>query len=283
MFSRNSEADENIRSGERTFEYKEGKYNLPNDKALVYYSAILLTSFKLIADSELGTGIWAIDFGKTWPSRLFCYFNQFSAKQYPSSQVLGIDLSAMQPLSPPPNCRFKIHDAESDWDFPEKFDYIHGRAVISCFEDPSSILRKAFDSLATNGYLEMQDIIFPAQWIGDAPIDSYLYRSIEMIVAGAAKLGRPWTNVKHYKRWMEEIGFEGVTERVFYCPLGVWAEGDHYKDLGMHWQILALAGLEAASSRFLGAAGLSGEEIKTFIEGVKRDMKDPSMHAFVAM
>ncbi len=47
-----------------------------------------------------------------------------------------------QTISIPPNCQFEINDAEDDWLFPQKFDFIHGRTLATCFKEPLSIIKK---------------------------------------------------------------------------------------------------------------------------------------------
>ena len=49
------------------------------------------------------------------------------ADEFPSAAVIGTDLSPIQPSWVPPNAKFVIEDAESDWLYsPAKaFDYIH--------------------------------------------------------------------------------------------------------------------------------------------------------------
>lgn len=37
------------------------------------------------------------------------------ADEYPSAQVLGIDLSPEQPTWVPPNCKFEVDDFELEW------------------------------------------------------------------------------------------------------------------------------------------------------------------------
>ena len=54
---------------------------------------------KEILDLGTGTGIWCIDMADT----------------YPDCQVLGTDLSPVQPSWAPPNCRFEVDDFEQDW------------------------------------------------------------------------------------------------------------------------------------------------------------------------
>ena len=58
-----------------------------------------------------------------------CVFRDF-ADEYPSSEVIGVDLSPIQPASVPPNCRFVVDDVNEAWQYPDnKFDLIHIRAM----------------------------------------------------------------------------------------------------------------------------------------------------------
>ncbi|KAH8661000.1 S-adenosyl-L-methionine-dependent methyltransferase, partial [Ilyonectria robusta] len=52
-----------------------------------------------VLDLGTGTGIWAMAF----------------ADDYPSAEVLGTDLSPIQPKWTPPNCFFEVDDYEEDW------------------------------------------------------------------------------------------------------------------------------------------------------------------------
>jgi hypothetical protein len=152
----------------------------------------------------------------------------------------------------PTNCRFEIDDAEEEWVFSEKFDYIHGRALATCFKDPSIVLRHAFNSLIPGGYLELQDGCFPMRYIGEPPVDSHIYKWNEIVIAGGEKSGRPWTNVQHYKRWMEEIGFEEVVVKEFFWPLNPWAKGKYFKTIGEWFGADLLSGLEGVSLKVMG-------------------------------
>ena len=47
---------------------------------------------------------------------------------YPSAEVIGTDLSPIQPSWVPPNVHFQIDDCILDWTWPENyFDFIHIR------------------------------------------------------------------------------------------------------------------------------------------------------------
>jgi SAM-dependent methyltransferase len=186
--------------------------------------------------------------------------------------------------SAPTNCHFQIHDAEDEWNFGSPFDYIHGRALLSCFTDPRSIWQKAYDSLAPGGYLELYDGIFPFKYIGEAPKDSAMYQWSEAVSAGAMKSGRPWNNTQYFKKWLEEIGFEDIVERKFYWPTGGWPVGEYYKTLAAYWQEnMTGGGLEAISRKVLALMGWSEDETEKLLSEVKKDFLDTSIHAYLPM
>lgn len=66
-----------------------------------------------VLDIGCGTGIWALQF----------------AEQHPNSQVLGTDMSLIQPDLGLPNCSFVREDTEDEWTHDTVFDYIHLRTM----------------------------------------------------------------------------------------------------------------------------------------------------------
>jgi hypothetical protein len=185
--------------------------------------------------------------------------------------------------SVPPNCRFEIDDAEEEWIFGQKFDYIHGRALATCFTDPSTVINSAYNSLAPGGWLELQDGTFPFQYIGEPPKESHMYKWNEIIIQGGEKARRPWTNVQHYKRWMEEAGLKNIMQKTFYWPINPWAKGQYYKQIGHLFRDNLLNGLEGISMKVMGMAGWQPEEIQVFLVGLRKEIEDSDMHAYLPM
>ncbi|KAH8666480.1 S-adenosyl-L-methionine-dependent methyltransferase [Xylariales sp. PMI_506] len=160
--------------------YKDGKYLGPNDAAeqdrldlqhelfrILYDGWLSLAPLtkvpEYVLDIGTGTGIWAYEF----------------AEQNPSSYVIGVDLSAIQPpdrnIS---NCEFIQTDIEDEWIFSHpnprhqtclengscdhkiSFDYIHLRLLFSSFNDPRIVMKHAFQNLAPGGWIEFQEAAF---------------------------------------------------------------------------------------------------------------------------
>ncbi|CAK7235721.1 hypothetical protein SCUCBS95973_009362 [Sporothrix curviconia] len=268
-------------NGRTYHRYKEGKYPLPNDiqeqaRLDLQHAIFLLMARgkaflapidkpKRVLDFATGTGIWAIEF----------------ALEFPDAHVVGTDLSPIQPAFVPANCTFEVDDAEDEWSFDEPFDFIHGRALVSCFRNPATVIRSAFNHLAEGGWLELQDGHFPIKFASPPPANCVLSRYFDLLLAGAARAGRPWTNTRHYKQWMEEAGLEDVVERRFYWPVSPWPRGAYYKTLGAYVQQDLLNGIEGLSLKLLGVLGWSFGDIQQLLVEVRRDLLDTSIHAYV--
>lgn len=129
---RSSVYDFKYENGRRYHAFKEGSYWAPNDepeqdRMIIQSKAMMLASGQLLHHSPLkdptrivdmgtGTGIWAIEMGDL----------------YPAAEVIGIDLSPIQPDWVPTNVKFEIDDVEDTWTWPsDHFDLIHSQLLIS--------------------------------------------------------------------------------------------------------------------------------------------------------
>ncbi|KAN0120251.1 S-adenosyl-L-methionine-dependent methyltransferase [Hyaloscypha variabilis] len=274
---------ETVEENGRTYhKYKEGSYLLPNDenemsrldlqhhlcKLTLHGKSHLapLKNPKNVLDFGTGTGIWAIEF----------------AEEFPEASVLGTDLSPIQPVFVPPNCRFEVDDAEDDWLYEEKFDYIHGRLLAMCFKDPLSIFRKAFNSLNPGGYFEMFDFDAKYRCIDDSDVGSSLREYSDMMISGAAKLGKVITHAPNYKRYFEEAGFMDIVEEKFQWPSNTWPKGKYHKTLGLWYNKDMQDGLEGMTMAvFTRAHGMKKEEVQEIVTQIKKDVNDKSIHVYV--
>ncbi|KAG9237014.1 S-adenosyl-L-methionine-dependent methyltransferase [Amylocarpus encephaloides] len=282
MSLRSSLYESMIENGRSYHKYKEGQYYLPNDDIeqdrlnLQHHLWTLTLDGRLhlapvavpqrVLDIGTGTGLWALEY----------------AERHPSALVIGTDLSAIQPEYVPPNCQFEIDDAEDEWTYNTKFDFIHGRMLFTCFQNPAAVFKRAYDALAPGGYFEMQDVSFALETIDGSGDNTSIRVWNAKIIDGAARIGRDWRCTLKYAQFMRDAGFEGVTERQFKWPSNTWPKGKKQKLLGMWSMANFLDGLPSVSMAIMTRAhGMSREEVEIGMVDVRKDIKDKSIHGYV--
>ncbi|KAH8672025.1 S-adenosyl-L-methionine-dependent methyltransferase [Tricladium varicosporioides] len=281
--SMNSSLFESIIENGRTYhKYKEGQYYLPNDEVeqerlnLQHHLWTLTLDGRLhlapvqspqrVMDVGTGTGSWALEY----------------AERNPATVVIGTDLSAIQPEYVPPNCQFEIDDAEDEWMFSQKFDFIHGRMLFTCFQNPAQVFVQAYKSLSPGGYFEIQDALFTMESIDGTGDGTAVQQWNAKICDGARKIGRDWHCTRNYAQFMRDAGFENVMERKFKWPTNTWPKGKKAKTLGMWSLANSLDGLSAVSMAILSRAqGMSREEVEVGMVDVRRDLRDKSIHGYI--
>jgi hypothetical protein len=175
--------------------------------------------------------------------------------------------------SVPPNCHFLVADVEAEWTYPSQFNYIHGRALCTCFRNPLYVFQSAFASLAPGGYFEMQEIYFRPHSNDNSTHGTALEAWNTKLVEGAKILGKDWWCAPKYKMWFEEAGFVDVEEKVFSWPGNEWAKGEKQKELGRTMFKNSMKGLSAISMMVLTKAfGMSAKEVEAMLVNVIKDM-----------
>jgi trans-aconitate methyltransferase len=183
--------------------------------------------------------------------------------------------------SVPPNCHFEIADAEEDWNFSQPFDYIHARAVVSCFQEPPSVIDKIYENLAPGGWFEFQDPIMPLKSIDGTLDGTNLDQFQRHCMSAAEKMGRPWTNGKHYGRWMRERGFVDVVEKSYFWATNQWVKGKKEKLQALWLNQNLQGGLSAwGMSTLHRHYGWSREQIEVMITMARKDLNNLNIHAY---
>ena len=171
-----------------------------------------------VLDIGCGNGSWALAM----------------AKERPETQVVAADLTPPS-IQTPANLTTVMSNAEEDWPFEQKFDFIHGRMLTSAMKDWPSLLSRSWDYLEPGGWLELLDVAPPYRAeipSADNPISSPYIRWSYIADKGWAKNGIDWsTTSKHFAR-LQAIGFGNVKEEVFRWPLGEWAETEVERRIG---------------------------------------------------
>ncbi|KAB8270214.1 S-adenosyl-L-methionine-dependent methyltransferase [Aspergillus minisclerotigenes] len=269
-------------NGRRYHVYREGEYALPNDEEEQDRMDLLHHIYSLILDGEIhlapiknpqrvldigtGTGIWAVDF----------------ADQYQSSEVIGNDLSPIQPRWVPPNCQFEIDDFESEWSYAHPFDYIHGRELAGSIHDFPRLCKQAFAHLHPGGFFEIQsftvDIFSDDGSIEKAP---YTKQVVSLVQEASAKFGKPMDNVDTWPAAMKEAGFTDVVCKIVKAPSSPWAKDPKQKEIGRFFQAHQVHSVPAYTNVLLSKVlGWSKTEIDILNMHVLRESKNLDVHQY---
>ena len=63
--------------------------------------------------------------------------------KYPSAEVIGLDLSPIQPIWVPSNVHFIVDDIEDTWLAGDDFDFVHMRNIAPILKSPVTVLKRA--------------------------------------------------------------------------------------------------------------------------------------------
>ncbi|KAL2055311.1 hypothetical protein ABVK25_004649 [Lepraria finkii] len=274
--------DYKVENNRRYHAYKEGSYVLPNDEKesdrldimhkLIevtlhgkLYLAPLPSDPQRILDIGTGTGIWAMEMGD----------------KFPKAEILGNDLSPIQPRWVPPNVRFEIDDVEEQWTYHQKFDFIHSRIIGYGIKDWPKLLRQCFENTKPGGMVEcIENDLKVTSPDGSLKSDMALYKFNREFLKASVESGMEPSPGPLLEDLMKKAGFEDVTATKFVWPVGTWPADKHLKEIGA-WNYLQIQeGLEAFwYALFTRQLGYSQQEVDVLCAKVRAELKNPKLHA----
>ncbi|KAF1953810.1 S-adenosyl-L-methionine-dependent methyltransferase [Byssothecium circinans] len=219
-----------------------------------------------ILDLGTGTGIWAIDMGD----------------KYPSAEVLGNDISPIQPSLVPPNVKFEVDDIEDEWVYSSKFDFIHARYLACSIKDWPKLMKQSFDFVKPGGWVEFQDfdLRFYTTTNGEFTQDTSYATWSRRIAEGVRKFGVEPDPGPQLESWVRAAGFINVESRILPFPVGTWPKDKKLKEMGAFNLISYLDNLEGLSLRiYTTALGWQPEEVRVLCSQVRKDFKNPRMRS----
>lgn len=205
------------------------------------------------------------------------------AEEHHEAQVIGVDLSPIQPIFVPPNLRFLVDDAEDTWLYHESFDLIHARMMVGSFLDWPKFMRQAYKQLAPGGYLELQDVnglCADDDTFTLDPPSCPLAEWWSLVVEAFGATGRDMTAALQHKARMEQAGFVNVKVMSRNWPINTWPREKRFKNLGLWSRENTLGALEAlALAPLTRVFNWTPAQVQMLLQGARNDIRDTKIHA----
>ncbi|UZP43063.1 hypothetical protein NXS19_010879 [Fusarium pseudograminearum] len=218
----------------------------------LHLAPLIQDDVKQVIDIGTGTGIWAIDF----------------ADQYPSAEIIGTDLSPIQPSWIPPNLQFIIEDCTREWTFKSSFaDYIHSRWLMGSIGN--------WDFFFSEAFRVCKPGVDPNSAMGHWG---------KFFIEGSKKIGTSFTVVEDgtQRKAMEKAGFINIQEFDFRNPIGSWPDDPVEKQMGSYTK----HGLDTDSEGFVlfmaHTLGWSREDILAYVTQFRREIRSGKHHGYFA-
>ncbi|KAK3951925.1 S-adenosyl-L-methionine-dependent methyltransferase [Pseudoneurospora amorphoporcata] len=269
----------------------DGEYWGPNDEKAMEVMDIFHHAMTLILNDRLYTAPLskdiknAIDIGTGTVFALMTNSSAYSdfADEFPTCNVVGTDISAIQPDWVPPNLQFDIDDASKTWTYPDNhFDYVHIRWLCCTMKDWASLYKEAYRCTKPGGWIEHFDGgVHMVCLDGTMPKDSAI-----------GQWGHIWTEVERktgvianmldgcMENGIKEAGFTNVQTEDFLAPTAPWPTDERQKQIGLFQYISLTSDVEGFLTYFLGQVmGWTENEMAKYASVLRREYKEGKIHA----
>ncbi|KAK1777729.1 S-adenosyl-L-methionine-dependent methyltransferase [Copromyces sp. CBS 386.78] len=236
----------------------------------LFYSPLEQKKVHKVLDIGTGLGLWAIDF----------------ADEFPNAEVIGTDVTPIQPTWVPPNVKFELEDCNQEWTWPDNtFDFVNLRYLVGVVTNWDTLFHNAYRVAKPGAYVE--SFVPGSRFSSDdgtvkegSPLDQWgkVFRE------GGKKIGRTFEVYEQdlQRKGMEAAGFVDIEFKDFRLPIGTWPSDKEEAEKGL-WEKLALeADLEGYIHYFWHSVlGWTADEAKVFARHLRRDINNPKIHGYM--
>ncbi|KAK3342115.1 S-adenosyl-L-methionine-dependent methyltransferase [Lasiosphaeria hispida] len=223
-----------------------------------------------VLDIGTGTGIWAIDF----------------ADAYPHVQVVGTDLSPMQPTWVPPNMRFEVDDASLEWTWSnDTFDFVHIRYLFGAISDWNALFGQAFRATKPGGWVQSGEV--DVEWVSDdgtVEANEAIQTWNRLYRESGKKIGYSFTLVADdvQRKGLEEAGFTDIKVETFKVPTGGWPLDRKLAEIGNIVQATIENDIEGYTLMLWhNVLNWPAEDYQMFLMEMRKALRNKRIHGYI--
>ncbi|KAL7791884.1 S-adenosyl-L-methionine-dependent methyltransferase [Trichoderma ceciliae] len=268
--------------GRRYHHFRRGRYPLPNDeieqereymKHVIHlehtggklFNAPITPNPQRILDLCTGTGLWPIAV----------------AKMFPSAEIVGIDLSPIQPFMVPPNVRFLIDDVEDEWMDRGGYDLIHLRHSCVYLKDLDRLINNCYAHLKDGGWLEITDYCgFIRCDDGTMPEDHPPRQVAMMMHQALLQYGMSAYVINELQDKYKSAGFKNIQCQVVKTPIGAWPKDPGQREIGILFRNCLHELVGALAAKPLRKLRWDETELEVCLAGARKALWDKKVHCY---
>ncbi|KAK2795940.1 hypothetical protein FQN51_009598 [Onygenales sp. PD_10] len=222
-----------------------------------------------VLDCGYGNGSWAVEV----------------AEQYPSCEVIGVDISPhMKPDDTPENLWLQVDDLNRTFTFQQNhFDLVHSRLLASGLNKQRwpRYIRDIKRALKPGGWVQMVEMYFNAQSDNGTITDGHALRQWSARYVRAIDEDKDPRVAMKLDNLLSSAGFVNVEKTLIHLPLSPWPTDPRMREIGgmnranVHRLLSSLA-LYPLMER----SGMSREEFEVLVAQARREADNPSFKAY---
>ncbi|KAF5622151.1 mrna 3 end-processing yth1 [Fusarium tjaetaba] len=206
------------------------------------------------------------------------------ADEHPNVEVIGTDLSPIQPSWVPPNVKFELEDATKDWSWPENhFDLVHVRFLMGAIVDWGTLFKEATHCCKPGGFVESGEIN-PTFYSDDGSIDDVeaLQTWNRLVIESGKGFGRSFTNIENDVQLFRDAGLVDVQSFDFKVPIGGWPKDEKMRKVGQFLRASIENDLEGYTMMvWHQIMNWPEDEYQVFLMNMRKAFKDKRIHGYM--
>ncbi|CVL04733.1 related to methyltransferase [Fusarium mangiferae] len=206
------------------------------------------------------------------------------ADEHPNVEVIGTDLSPIQPSWIPPNVKFELEDATKDWSWPENhFDLVHVRFLMGAIADWGTLFKEASHCCTPGGFVESGEIN-PTFYSDDGSINEVeaLQTWNRLVIESGKGFGRSFTDIENDAQLFRDAGLVDVQSFDFKVPIGGWPKDEKMRKVGQFLRASIENDLEGYTMMvWHQIMNWPEDEYQVFLMNMRKAFKDKRIHGYM--